>query len=196
MRGRSRIAHVGHKDLAPVGGAGSAAHILHVENKVAEILVEDARLNLVGRLRGRQRLLHVEDGLVGAGSDVERIHQPQQRAADCHDGGHADKVGDAQARGADGDDFAVGGQAAQSQQNAHQHRHGDRDPEQVGQGEEKDLQHIGEGGAVANHHFEDLRKAGDEQDEGEQRASDQCVGENLAEDVAGEDAHREVLLPV
>ena len=43
------IGDVGHEHLAPVGRAGSRAHVLHIENEVAKLLVEDARLNLVAR---------------------------------------------------------------------------------------------------------------------------------------------------
>ena len=187
------IGDVGHEDLAPVGRARPGAHVLHIENKVLEVLVEDARLNLVGGLRGLQCLLHLQDGLVGARSDIEGVGQPEQRAGDGHDGSDAHKVADAQAGGAHGDDFAVGGQPAEPQQHAHQHRHGNGDLEEVGQREEKNLHHVGERGAVADHHLQDVRQVLHEENEGEERAADERVGENLAEDVAGKDAHRQAL---
>ena len=111
--GIGRIADVGHEDLAPVGRARAGAHVLHVEHEVLEVLVEDARLNLVGGLRSFKRLLHLENGLVGARREIERVAQTEQRSGDGDDGADAHKVADAQSRGAHGDNFAVGGQAAQ-----------------------------------------------------------------------------------
>ncbi len=89
--------------------------------------------------------------------------------------------------------FAVGGQPAQPQQNAPQHRHGNRDLEQIGQREEKDLRHIRPRGAAAHHHLKDVRQLRHEQNEREKRATDEREGENLAENVAGEDAHKQNL---
>ena len=86
------IGDVGHEDLVPVGGACPAAHILHVEHGVAEILIEDARLDLKRSLRCLQFPLHVENGLIGAGRDIERVHQSQQSSADCNNRSDAHKV--------------------------------------------------------------------------------------------------------
>ena len=193
ITGLAPIADVGHEHLPPVGRARAGAHVLHIENEVVKVLVEDAGLNLVGGLRGFQRLLHFDDGLVGARREIQRVAQAKQRAGHGHDGGDAHKVADAQARGAHGDDFAVGGQAAEPQQDAPQHRHGDGDLEQIGQREEKDLRHVGPRGAVAHHNLKNVRQLGHEQNEGEERAADEREGENLAEDVAGEDAHSQAL---
>ena len=63
----------------------------------------------------------------------------------------------------------------------------------LGSVKRKTLQHVCEGGAVAHHHLKDVRQVGHEENEGEERAADEGVGENLAEDVAGEDAHRQAL---
>ena len=111
-------------------------------------------------------------------------------------GSNAHKVADAQSRGAHGDDLAVGGQAAEAQQNAHQHRHGDGDLEDIGQLEDEDFSDTSERGAVANHHLKDVVQVAHEENEGEDRAADERVGENLAEDVAGEDAHGQALMLV
>ena len=78
-------------------------------------------------------------------------------------------------------------------QNADQHGHGDRDLEGVGQGEEKDLCNISKGRTVANHRLQDLIQIANEENERKYRAPDECVGEDLAEDVAGEDAHSRAL---
>ena len=69
--GIGRIADVGHKDLTPVGCARAGAHVLHVEHEIMKVLVEHARLNLVGGLRSFERLLHLERGLIGARQEIQ-----------------------------------------------------------------------------------------------------------------------------
>ena len=193
---RSGVADLGHEDLVPVGRACSGTHVLHVENEVLEFLVEDAGLNLVGGLRCFQRPFHVEDGLVGAGGEIERVGKTQQRACDGHDGRDAHKVANAQARGAHGDDLAVRSKAAEPEQNADQHGHRNGYAEEIGQREEKDLRRAGKGGTVANHHLQNVGQVGHEQNEGEERAANERVGEDFTEDVAGQDAHKRALKSV
>ena len=60
----------------------------------------------------------------------------------------------------------------------------------VGQGKEQDLHDIGERGAIADHDLENVRQVAHEENEGEERATYERVGENLTEDVTGQDAHR------
>ena len=48
-------------------------------------------------------------------------------------------------------------------------------------------------GAVAHHHFKNVRQLRHEQNEGEKRATDEREGENFAENVAGKDAHKQDL---
>ena len=149
-----------------------------------EILVEDARLNFVRSLHGKG-FVHCQNGLIGAGCDVERVEQPEQGSTDGDDGGDADEVADAEAGGAHGDDFAVGGQAAESEQDTDEHGHGNGDHEEVGKEEENDFKDALKGGAVADDGVEDFGEFLHEKDEGEQCATDEGVGEDLAEDVTG-----------
>ncbi len=187
-----RIGGVGHEDLTPVGRAGARAHVLHIKDGIAKIFIKDARLNLVRGVHG-ESFVGVEDGLIGARSQIERVGQSQQRAANGHDGCHAHEVADAQAGGAHGDDLAVGRKAAQAQQHPHQNRHGDGDHEKVRQRIENHLHNADEGGTVVDHHLQNARQFLHEKNEGEDHAADQCVGEDLAENVTGQDAHRQAL---
>ena len=181
------------KTSTPVGCACTSAHVLHVKYAVAEVLIENARLNLVRCLGGLKSLLHCQDGLIGARSHIERIHQPQQSATDCHNRSDTHKVADAQARGAHGDNLAVCGQAAETEQDSHEHGHGNGDLECVGHREEKYLASRWPGGAIAHHHFKNVGKVAHEKNEGKDHAADKRVGENLAEDVTCQDAHRKAL---
>ncbi len=77
------------------------------------------------------------------------------------------------------------------EQNAPQHRHGNGDLEEIGKGEEEDLPHVGPRRTAAHHNLKDVRKQGHEENESKEGATNECEGEDLAENVAGEDAHRE-----
>ena len=134
-------------------------------------------------------MLQIEDGLVGPGAEIEGIDQSKAGAKERDDGGDADEVPDAEAGGAHGGDFRVGGETAEAEQDSDEHGHGDAEQEDVGQREKKDLKDGEKAGAVADDHFEDLFEGLHEQDEGEQCATQQGVGRDFAENVAGEDAH-------
>ena len=183
------VSGVGHEDLTPVGRAGSRAHILHVENEIVKILVEDARLNFVRGLHSK-RLVHRQNCLIGARCQIERIGQSQERAANGNDGGHTHKVADAQPGGAHGDDFTVGGQAAQPQQHPHQYRHGNGNHEKVGHHEKNDFHNADESGAIVDHHLQNAGQLLHEENEGEDHATDKGVGENFAGNVSVQDAHK------
>ncbi len=53
----------------------------------------------------------------------------------------------------------------------------------------EDAQDVGEGGGVADDELEDVAEVAHEEHEGEERAAEQGVRGDFAEDVAGEDAH-------
>ena len=63
----------------------------------------------------------------------------------------------------------------------------------IGQDEENDLDHADKAGAVVYHHLQNARQLLHEENEGEDHAPDQSVGEDFAEDVAGQDAHGKAL---
>ena len=65
------IGDIGHEDLVPIGWTGPGVNILHVEDKVAKILVEHTGLDLVRSLRGFKGLFHLQDGLIGARGQIE-----------------------------------------------------------------------------------------------------------------------------
>ena len=125
----------------------------------------------------------------GGGREVERVDQSEGERGEGEDGDDADEGEGADAAGAHGGDLGVGGQAAEAEQNAGQHRRGDGDGEGVGQHVGEDAQHIAERGRVAHHQIEDLADVAHEQHEGEEHPAEQSVGDDFAKDVAGEDAH-------
>ena len=187
------IGNVRHEDLVPVGGACPAANILHVEHGIPEILIEDARLDLKRCLRCLQFPLHVENRLVGSRRDIERVHKPQQSSADCNNRSDTHKVTNPESRRAHGDNLAVGCKATEPQQDADEHGHRDGDLERVGEVVNKDLCDTCKRGTVANHCLKNLVQIPHEENEGKDRATNECVGKNLAEDVPGEDAQGQAL---
>ena len=48
--GGSGVGDVGDEEAAPVGGSGAGQNVLHVEDRVFELLIEDALLNFIGSL--------------------------------------------------------------------------------------------------------------------------------------------------
>ena len=88
-----------------------------------------------------------------------------------------------------GGDFAIGGKAAESDEDADQHAHRNGVGERYWNGEEKDLSDARKRSAVAHYKFENAAKVAGEKNKGEDPRSDQGVGDNFSQNVAREDAH-------
>ena len=176
--------------MLPDGGAvGAGEDVLGVEDVVLEVLVEDARLDFDGGLRGLALLLVVEQGARGVRRDVEGVGEAGEPAEDGDDADDADERDDADAAGAHGGDFAVGGEAAEAEQDADEHGHGDGEGEEVGQQVADEAQEIERRGDAADGKLQERQQVAHEEDEGEEHAAEQGVADDLAKDVAGEDAH-------
>ena len=109
-------AQIGDEDITPDLGP-ARNRILHIENRVGELLLEDARLHLGGELLGGQpakQFLGLADGQpqrAGRGDHRKENPHHQHRRQDAA-AGHAGR--------AHPDDFAVARHAAERDQDAHQ----------------------------------------------------------------------------
>ena len=108
---------------------------LRVEDVVLEVFVEDAGLDLDGDLAGLAGVFVLEEGLGGAGSDVEGVGEADGPGEDGEDADDAEEGEDAEAAGAHGGDFAVGGEAAEAEEDADEDGHRDGEGEEAGEEE-------------------------------------------------------------
>ncbi len=187
--GSRRLREIGQEDVVPDGGARRGTNVLNVEDVVAEVLVEDARLHLERGLRRLKRIGEREDRGGGARREIERVEESKREGNGRDDGDDTDEVESSHAGGAHRGDLAVGCQAAKAKKNADEHRHGDGVGEGVRQHVGEDPHDIGQRSRVADDQLEDLAQVAYEQDKGEEGSAEQGVGDDFAEDVAGEDAH-------
>ena len=188
--GRGGLGEVGDEDVTPDGGAvGAGDDVLGVEDVVLEVFVEDAGLNLDGGLAGLGGVFVVEEGLGGAGGDVEGVGQAGDPEADGEDADDADEAEDADAAGAHGGDFAVGCEPTEAEQDADQDGHGDGEGEEAGQQVGDEAKDVEGAGDAAHRELHEREQVAHEQNEGEEHAAEQSVAGDFAEDVASEDAH-------
>ena len=113
--------------------AGAGADILHVEDVVLEVFVEDARLDFEGSLRGFELVFQLEQVGGAVRGEVESVDEAEGERGEGEDGDDADEAEGADAAGAHGGDFGVGGEAAEAEQDAGENGGGDGDGEGVGE---------------------------------------------------------------
>ena len=189
------LGEVGEEDMMPGGHAGAGADILHIEDVVLEVFVEDAGLDLEGCLRGFELVLQLEQIAGALGSEVESVDEADGEGGEGEDGDDADEAEGSDAAGAHGGDFGVGGEAAEAKQDAGEDGGGDGDGEGVGEHVADDAHGVGERGAV-DQEVDDLVDVVHEEHEGEEDSAEEGVGDDFAENVAGEDAHTVLSLSV
>ena len=160
-RGRGH-AGVGDEDPLPDGRALGRFDVLNVEHESGEAFVENARLNFERDLRGLQAVLQVNHGGLGLGSEIDSVGQGEKPGRYGEDRYDAEEAPDADAAGSHGGDFAVGGEAAEADQNAYQHARRNADGERYRNDEEEDFGNTRQRSAVANYQFEDLSKVASE----------------------------------
>ncbi len=176
--------------MVPDGGAvGAGDDVLGVEDVVLEVFVEDAGLDFDGGLAGLGGVFVVEESLGGAGSDEEGVGEAEDPEGDGEDADDADEGEDAEAGGAHGGDFAVGGEAAEAEQDADEHGHGDGEGEEAGEEVADEAKDVEGDGDAADGELHEREQVAHEEDEGEEHAAEQGVAGDFAEDVASEDAH-------
>ena len=112
------------------------------------------------------------------------FHKTHGPASHGYHADHTNEAPHADPGGAHGGNFAVGGEAAEAEQDAHEHCHGDGDREHVGEGEENDFEHRTERSAVADDHLEQMREVADEEDESKDGAADRRVRKDFHQDVS------------
>jgi hypothetical protein len=167
------VAQVRHEDTLPNGCALGRLHVLHIENFFGESFVENSRLDFEGDLRTFEAVFEVAERGLGAGRDVEAVHHGHEPGGDDKDRERAQESPDSHAAGAHGGDFAVGGEAAEADQDSQKHAHGQRVGERERHGEEENLGDAGQGSAGTDNQFEDASQVAGEQDKGKDRHADE-----------------------
>ncbi len=105
------LCEVGEEDVVPESGSGGGCCVLNVEDTILELFVEDARLDLEGGLRGRERFAERDDAGGSAWGEIEGVEEAEGEGDSGDDGDDADEVDGAHAGGAHGGNFAVGSEA-------------------------------------------------------------------------------------
>ena len=187
---RSRFADICLKNVFPYRApSGSRAYVLDINYGVLEILIEDARLDLYRRQGAGQIILQAGQRRGGLGSHENAVAHGQQPRAKSKRSNDPNKAVDAHAGGAHGGNFAIGRHAAQPNQDAHQHSHGDSHSQSFGKNQKRELSNAGDRRGVAHQKFEKLAHVSHENDEREHGDPDQAVGEYFLQDVARKNAH-------
>ena len=186
---RRRIRQIGEEYSLPQSSARHRLDILHIENAFWEPLVKHSRLHFERCLRRLQFVLELSQRGERAWGQINAVAKRKQPGYGDEKRNHAQEGPDAQAARAHGSDFAVGGKAAQADENADQHAHRNRVGQRNRNSEEEDLGNARQRGAVANHQFEDVPQIAREKDKGKNTRADQRVGDDFSQNIAGEDAH-------
>ena len=112
----------------------------------------------------------------GQASDGEDAYGKQNAAA-------------ADAQGGEGDDFAVGGHAAESEQHADKYGHGNGKSEDGREDAQEQFEDLRAGTGVANEQLHQTDELRNEEDKGEDDESEERVAKNFADNVAVQYAH-------
>ena len=124
----------------------------------------------------------------GTGSEIDAVAEREEPGHDDENRNDAEEGPDAEAAGAHGGDFAVGGEAAEADEDSDQHAHRNGVSEGDGDGIEEDFGDAGERGAVADDEFENAAEIAGEKNESKDGGADERVGDDFSQDIAGEDA--------
>jgi hypothetical protein len=146
VAGVGGLGQVGEEDVAPHRSAGGGADILHIEDLVLEVFVEDAGLDFNGSLRGFESVLELKQVAGAVGGEVKGVDQAEGKCGEGEDGDNTDKGECADAAGAHGGDLGVCGEAAETEQDAGEDGSRNGDGEAVGQHVAEDAQGIRERG--------------------------------------------------
>ena len=136
------------KDAVPARAAGG--DVVNVEDHVREALIEDAGLDEEGDLGADEATFDVAEGAKRERGKPEGHEEGKGSAEDGKDADGEEDTFAADAEGGDGDDFAVHGHAAKTEENAHEDGHGDGEDEQTGDEAEEELEDLRPGTGVTN----------------------------------------------
>ena len=175
------------KHAVPMGATGG--NIVQIQDHVREALVEDARLNLEGDLRGDEVGFDVAEIAEAEGCEVGGHEQGEQRAdeGDYADGDEDASAADAQ--GGESDDFAVHGHAAEAEHDADENGHGNSEDEHAGENAGEELGDLRAGAGMADEEFHEADEFGDEENECEDEKAEEGVASYFANNIAVENAH-------
>src|SRR3981081_2684990 len=119
----------------------------------------------------------------------ESQDQSDDEAGDSQDAYGQQDATPADAQGGKGDDFAVGGHAAKSEQYADKHGHGDCKSEDCRKDAKKQLEDLAAGAGVAHEQLHEAHQLRDEENKGEDDESEERVTKNFADNVTVQYAH-------
>lgn len=175
------------KNAVPLRAAGR--NVVDVENQLGETLVKDARLDGERDLRGEEAGFESAVFVYGFRAEPKRHAKSKSRAGSGENADGQENAAAADAESGEGDDFAVGGHAAETQEDANQDGHGQGEGEDTGQEAEKEFEDLTAGAGVADEERHQANELRDEQNEGENGESEERVAENFTNDIAVQNAH-------
>jgi len=187
--GRGWITQIGEEHAFPESPARHGLDVLHVKDSLREALVKHAGLYFERDLRRLEAILELSQGGERSGRKIDTVAKSEQPCSHHEDRDHTQKGPYADAAGAHGGDFAVGGEAAESDEDADKYAHRNGVSKCDGDGKEKYFCNTRQWRTIADYQFEDVAEVAGKKNECENRRADQGVGDDFAQNVAGEDAH-------
>ena len=138
--------------------------------------VEDARLDGVRGLGHEHALFEAAQRANRGRADPESKNQGAQAAGEGDEADGHEQTAQADARSVQGDDFAIGGEAAEADEDADQDGHGNGEGENGRQGAEKNQGNGENAAGVTDDEVHEADELRDEEDEGENGQAQQGVG--------------------
>src|ERR1700733_4816184 len=183
------IGDIGEKHALPNRAALGTVHILHVKHILRKSFIENSRLDLIRNLRSFELIFEVSQRSERPWRQIKSVAQSQKPSAHDKNRQPPAKVPHPHPTGSHGGNFAIGGQPTQSDQNSHQHTHGNGVGESEGDSVKENLGYAGQRGAGPHDQFQNSSQAARKQNEGEYGGADEGVRGYFTEYVAGENPH-------
>ena len=162
---------------------------MNIKNELGKSFIKDARLNLKRDLRTLQLFLQVGKSSCRTWRNVNAIADCQYQRSYEKKRENAEKLPHPDTARFHSGNLAVGGEAAQAEQDSDEHARGQRDIQRSRNDEEEKFNRARQWRTVPDHKFEDLPQLAGENDECENCGPDQRVRGDFAENVAREDPH-------
>ncbi len=183
------VAQVSQEKAGPA--CSPLLNVMHVKNPLGEPLVENPRLDLIRELASGQFLLQVRHGPRSQGNPPDCGRQGQSGTGHGESEDGAQEPPSAYACGLQGDDFAIGSQATNGHQQPGQHAQGYGPHQFAGEHAQEQAGHLSPGDVLLGQQLAQAEHFRGHQDEQEHPEPQPGVADNLGEDVAVEQSHRQ-----